>query len=122
VDGWRYATVGDADLAALCGRVIWIFGKLEDGLTDDPQVLAKAIASVLAEPEEKGITLNGLRARLEAAGLKVVGGVEVTLPDVDAIGTALEALSGLPGGSRSRPPSSAWRTSTSARLRYPARP
>jgi hypothetical protein len=96
VDGWRYAMVGDADPAALCGQVIRTLGKLEDGLTDDPQALEKAVASVLSEGEEKEITLNSLRASLEAAGLKVVGDIEVTCSDVDAIGKARDALSGLP--------------------------
>jgi len=50
VDGWRYAMIGDADPAALCAQVIRTFGKLDDGVTDDPQALAKAIASVLSEP------------------------------------------------------------------------
>jgi hypothetical protein len=98
VGGWRYAMVGDADPAALSGQVIRTFGKLGDGVTEDTQALAKAIASVLSEPEEE-ITLNSLRARLEANGLKVVGDIEVTCPDVEAIGRTLDALSGLPAGS-----------------------
>jgi hypothetical protein len=39
-------------------------------VTDDTHTLAKAVASVLAEPEEREIILNSLRARLAAAGLR----------------------------------------------------
>ena len=69
MDGWRYAMIGDADSAALCGQVIRTSGKL-DGKTDDPHALGKAVASVLAEPEEKdaGIWTDREYARTEPPG------------------------------------------------------